>query len=164
MTNARIAIRSVMTCIALLAMAGCGAVQEETGPTSEAEIGTAEGALIIYPCGMGCPSGYYPTATGSRASCGAEYGNTYTTCEPLVGSPIYPCGTGCPSGYYATATGSKSLCKVGYGSAYTTCDIILGSPIYPCGTGCPSGYRATFSGPKASCGAAYGNTYTNCVL
>ena len=121
MKNTQFSILGAMTCIALLATTGCGTVQEEAEPTAEAETGTAESALTIYPCGIGCPSGYYPTQVNSNPWCGSAYGNYSTTCNSISGTPLYTCGTSCPSGYYPTQVNSNPWCGSVYGNYSTTC-------------------------------------------
>jgi|GEM_PF-3294870 len=158
----RIDVLSAIVCVALMSSTGCGPIDEEVQPTSEEALGTVDSELTIYPCGTGCPSGYYPTATAYSYSCGSSYGNTYTTCNYVSGSTIYSCGTGCPSNYYPTATAYSYSCGSSYGNTYTTCNYVSGSPVYVCGTGCPSGYYPTATAYSYSCGAAYGNRYTTC--
>src|SRR6218665_2515401 len=126
MKSARLSMFGVMSCIAMLATAGCGPSQDEKAPTAEMEIGTAESAATINPCGTGCPSGYYPVQVSSNPWCGSSYGNVSTTCNSISGSSINPCGTGCPSGYYPVQVSSNPWCGSSEGDGSTTCPSIPG--------------------------------------
>jgi hypothetical protein len=73
-------------------------------------------------CGVGCPTGYYPSALRCDFNCGSGC-TTYnsTTCTQVGGASFSSCGAVCPTGYHVTAR----RCDFNCGSGCTSSNSVM---------------------------------------
>ena len=131
---------------------------DEVGEDFSPEEGVGEADLLVTSCGVGCLSGYHPTAYSCNLACGLcpPGGYNQTTC--VANSSSYTsCGIGCLSGMHPTKYSCNYACGLCPSSGpagsnnQTTCVTNSGT-FTSCGVGCVSGWRATSYSCNYACG------------
>ncbi|MFY2564312.1 hypothetical protein ACN469_42365 [Corallococcus terminator] len=91
-------------------LVGCGSLEPKLEDEASFEASSEQGI-----CGIGCPSGQYPTRFYCNLACSTNcVSPNATDCSaiPMCGS-ISTCGIGCPTGYSSTGT----YCNLSCGSS-----------------------------------------------